>query len=130
MMHLLRAIIRWVNVQSVATDEDRMESNASMKLFVALAVALAGCSPNAGEQTTHYSQAEYAEVGDSFILSKNEIAARETASAAGTAEASYELFMHYAFSNPTSENKENGARWLSKAAQQGHEKAKALLAKK
>lgn len=107
-----------------------MENIPSLKHVVALAVALASCSPNAIKETTNDSKAEYAEIGDSFILSENNIAALEEASANGDSEASYDLFLHYTFSNRTSENKEKAEFWLSKAAGQGYEKAKALLAKK
>lgn len=114
----------------LANDEDKMGNTANFKIVAVLTVALAGCSPNAIEEKVNDSQTEFAEIGDNFILSDNDIAALEKASAAGDAEASYDLFMHYTFSNPTSENKEKSSLWLSKAAEQGYEEAKALLKKK
>ena len=113
----------------LAKDEDEMGNATNFKCVAVLAFALAGCFPNAIEESTNDSKAEYAEIGDSFILSENKIAALEEASANGDSEASYDLFLHYTFSDRTAENEEKADFWLSKAAGQGYEKAKALQEK-
>ena len=112
-----------------AKDEDEMGNATNFKCVAVLAFALAGCFPNAIEESTNDSKAEYAEIGGSFILSENKIAALEEASANGDSEASYDLFLHYTFSDRTAENEEKADFWLSKAAGQGYEKAKALQEK-